>query len=109
MKSLMKIGGTAKNVDTRKDAIFWVGQKAKSEDVIQFLEKAIREDSNQEVRKNAMTALVHAHRNLGVPALINLAKSHPDSEIRREAIFWLGQSKDPRATEALVEIVNDMK
>ncbi len=109
MKSLMKIGGTAKNAETRKDAIFWVGQKAKSEDVIQFLEKVIREDSNPEVRKNAMTALVHAHRNLGVPALINLAKSHPDSEIRREAIFWLGQSKDPRATEALVEIVNDMK
>lgn len=109
MKSLMKIGGTAKNADTRQNAIFWLGQKAKTEEVIQFLEKTVREDSDPEVRKNAMTALVHAHRNLGVPALINLAKSHPDSKIRQEAIFWLGQSKDPRATDALVEIVNEMK
>jgi HEAT repeat protein len=109
VKALMKIGGSAKDADTREQAIFWLGQQAKSEEVIQFLEKIVREDSDREVRKKALTALVHAHQNLGVPALINLAKTHPDNTIRREAIFWLGQSKDPRATEALVEIVNEMK
>jgi len=108
-KALMKIGESAKDAATRKDAIFWLGQQARSEDVIQFLEKVVREDSDQDVRKCALTALVQAHRNLGVPALISLAKTHPDHAIRREAIFWLGQSKDPRATEALVEIVNEMK
>ena len=109
VKALMKIGATAKDAGTRGDAIFWLGQQARSEEVIQFLEKVVREDSDLEIRKGALGALVHAHRNLGVPALINLAKSHPDPAIRKEAIFWLGQSKDPRATEALVEIVNDMK
>jgi HEAT repeat protein len=109
VKALMKIGSSAKDAATRKDAIFWLGQQAKSQEVIEFLEKVVREDSDPKVRKNALTALVHAHKNLGVPALINLAKSHPDQAIRKEAIFWLGQSKDPRATEALVEIVNDMK
>lgn len=109
VEALKKIGRTAKDAATRKDAIFWVGQQARSADVIQFLENVVREDSDPEVRKKALTALVHAPRNLGVPALINLAKSHPDPAIRREAIFWLGQSKDPRAMEALVEIVNDMK
>ena len=108
-EALKKIGSTAKDTTTRRDAIFWLGQQAKSEDVIQFLEKVVKEDSNSEVRKNALTALVHAPRNLGVPALINIAKSHPDNAIRREAIFWLGQNKDPRAMEALVEIVNNMK
>jgi len=107
--ALKKIAETAEDADTRRDAVFWVGQRAKSADVIQFLEKIVREDSDPEVRKHALTALVHAHQNLGVPALINLAKSHPDNAVRREAIFWLGQSKDPRAIEALVEIVNDMK
>lgn len=109
VKALMKIGGTAKDTDTRKDAIFWLGQQANSDEVIEFLEKVVREDSDPEVCKNALTAIVRAHRNLGIPALINLAKTHPNHAIRREAIFWLGQSKDPRATEALVEIVNEMK
>jgi HEAT repeat protein len=108
VKALMKIGRTSKNIDTRRDAIFWIGQQAKSDDVIQFLESVVREDADPEVRKRAVAALVHAPQNLGVPALINLAKSHPDYTIRREAIFWLGQSKDPRAMEALVDIVNDM-
>jgi HEAT repeat protein len=109
VKALMNIGGTAKDAGAREDAVFWLGQQAKSQEVIEFLEKVVREDSNSEVRKKALTAIVHAHRNMGVPALINLAKTHPDHAVRREAIFWLGQSKDPRATEALVEIVNEMK
>jgi HEAT repeat protein len=109
LEVLMKIGSTAKDAATRMDAVFWIGRRAESADVIQFLEKVVREDSDPEVRKHALTALVHTPKNLGIPALINLAKSHPESEIRRDAIFWLGQSKDPRAMEALVEIVNEMK
>ena len=109
VEALKKIGSTIKDPAIRKDAIFWLGQQARSEDVIQFLEKVVKEDSDLEVRKNALTALIQAPRNLGIPALINIAKSHPDNSIRRDAIFWLGQSKDPRAMEALVEIVNDMK
>jgi len=109
VKALMKISGTAKDAETRKGAIFWLGQQARTDEVIQFLEKVVREDSDPEVRKDALTAIVHARKNIGVPALINLAKSHPDRAIRRDAIFWLGQSKDPRATEALVEIVKEMK
>ncbi len=109
VEALKKIGGTANDAATRKDAVFWIGQQAKSDDVIQFLENVVREDSDPEVRKHALTALVHAPQNLGVPALISLAKSHPDNAIRREAIFWLGESKDSRAMEALVEIVNELK
>jgi HEAT repeat protein len=109
VEALKKIGGTANDAATRKDAVFWIGQQAKSDDVIQFLENVVREDSDPEVRKHALTALVHAPQKLGVPALISLAKSHPDNAIRREAIFWLGESKDPRAMEALVGIVNELK
>jgi HEAT repeat protein len=108
-EALKKIGSMAKDAAIRREAIFWLGQQAESEDVIQFLESVVREDAAPEVRKRALEALIHAPRNLGVPALINIAKSHPDNAIRRDAIFWLGQSKDPRAMEALVEIVNNMK
>ena len=93
----------------RKEAVFWVGQKATSEQSIGCLETVVYKDPDPEVRKRALDALVHAPNNLGVPALINIAKSHPDKTIRREAVFWLGESKDPRAIEALLEIVKELK
>lgn len=109
VEALKKVAETVKDNEIRKQAVFWLGRQANSTDVVHFLEKVAREDSDSEIRKNAMTALVHAPNNLGIPALINLAKSHPDTEIRKDAIFWLGRSKDPRAIEALIEIVSEVK
>ena len=37
--------------------------------------------------------------------LIKIAKTHPNIEVRKKAIFWLGQSDDPRALDAIIEIV----
>jgi len=42
----------------------------------------------------------------GVPRLIELARSHRNAEVRRQAFFWLGQSRDPRAIEFLAAIVS---
>ena len=33
-------------------------------------------------------------------------KSDPDRELRKKAIFWLGQSNDPRVKDFLLEIIN---
>jgi hypothetical protein len=37
--------------------------------------------------------------------LINLAKSHRDPAVRKKAMFWLGQSKDPRAVEFFAQVL----
>jgi HEAT repeat protein len=37
--------------------------------------------------------------------LINIAKTSKDKELRQQAIFWLSQSKDPRATKLLEEML----
>jgi HEAT repeat protein len=42
----------------------------------------------------------------GVPALIEIAKSNRDPEIRKNALFWLGQSHDPRALALFEEILS---
>jgi HEAT repeat protein len=109
IKALIRIAEKAKNVDTRKEAVFWVGQKATSEETIRCLETVIQKDPAPEVRERAFYALAEAPQNMGIPALINVAKSHPDKTIRKKAILWLGESKDPRAKEALLEIINEMK
>ena len=35
--------------------------------------------------------------------LMQIAKSDPDREMRKKAIFWLGQSNDPRVKDFLLE------
>lgn len=42
---------------------------------------------------------ISQHKDGGVPMLIDIAKSSNDGEIKKQAIFWLGQSKDKRALD----------
>ncbi len=40
-----------------------------------------------------------------MPALIAVARTNRDSEIRKKALFWLGQSNDPRALDLFEELL----
>jgi HEAT repeat protein len=61
--------------------------------------------ADREVRESAVFALSQRPRDEGVPALIRIAKQNPDPELRRKAIFWLGQSDDPRALTLFEELL----
>ena len=37
--------------------------------------------------------------------LIDIAKRDPNAELRKRALFWLGQSEDSRAVQALQEVI----
>ena len=60
---------------------------------------------DREVRKNAIFALSQRSNDEGVPALIRIARTNPDPELRKTALFWLGQSEDPRALDLFEEIL----
>jgi HEAT repeat protein len=82
---------------TRRTAVFWVSQAAEAA-ASKGLDSLVGEDTiNREVREQAVFALSQRPREEGVPILIRIARTHHDPEIRRRAIFWLGQSQDPRA------------
>lgn len=50
-------------------------------------------------------ALSQRSNDEGVPALIRIARTNPDPELRKTALFWLGQSEDPRALDLFEEIL----
>lgn len=81
----------------RSDAVFWVGQGA-AEIATHGLQEIV-DDTNgdREVRKSAIFAMSQQPAEQSVPALIRIAKGNRDPEMRRTAIFWLGQSGDARA------------
>jgi len=46
------------------------------------------------------------HESAALDKLIQIAKNEQDKELRKKAIFWIGQSHDPRAAQFLLEIIN---
>ena len=49
------------------------------------------------MKKKAVFALSQLPKDEGVPLLINVARTNANPAVRKQAMFWLGQSKDPRA------------
>lgn len=67
--------------------------------------RAIEEDPETEVKKKAVFALSQLPREDGVPLLLQTVRTNRNPVVRREAIFWLGQSQDPRALAFFEEVL----
>jgi hypothetical protein len=91
--------------DTRRQAVFWLGQAAGVE-ATRGLDSIVRNGRGElEVRKQAVFALSRRPADEGIPALIRVVRSNREPEIVRTALFWLGQSEDPRALSLFAEIL----
>ena len=66
---------------------------------------AIENDPDTEVKKKAVFALSQMPKDEGVPKLIQVAETNRNSEVRKQAMFWLGQSNDPRALEFFEKVL----
>jgi HEAT repeats len=90
---------------TRKQAVFWVSQAA-GEKVAEGLGELVGDDDeDREVRDQAVFALSQLPREEGIPILVRVARGNRDPAIRKKAMFWLGQSEDPRALALFEEIL----
>jgi hypothetical protein len=84
-------------LETRRQAVFWLGQAAGAAATRGLDALAGDHNGELEVRKQAVFALSQRPADEGVPVLIRIARTSPHAELRKSAIFWLGQSEDPRA------------
>ena len=88
----------------RQRALFWIARRAESQ-AAGIITQAIDTDPDVEVKKQAVFALSQLPRDEGTPLLIKLARSHSHPIVRKQAMFWLGQSKDPRALSYFEEVL----
>jgi hypothetical protein len=92
-------------LDTRRHAIFWLGQAA-GEAAGRDLDSIAQDDTSElEIRKEAVFALSQRPEEESVPALIRIARTSPSREVRKSALFWLGQSEDPRALDVFEQLL----
>jgi hypothetical protein len=93
--ALAKDGSRSRSVRTQ--AVFWVSQAAGDKATAGLAEVVGDAAADQDVRLQAVFALSQRPKDEGIPALLDVAKNSKDPRIRKQSIFWLGQSGDPRA------------
>ena len=82
-----------------------MAQKA-GDRAVATITEAILNDPDAAVKKRAVFALSQLPKDEGVPKLIEIAKNQRNPEVRKQAFFWLGQSKDPRALAFFEQVLN---
>ncbi len=89
----------------RNQAVFWLAEAA-GDAATKDLTDMVNDDSlDRDVREHAVFALSQEPRDVGVPALIQIARTNRDPEVRKKAFFWLGQTNDPRALALFEEVL----
>jgi HEAT repeat protein len=90
------------DMEMRKRALFWAGQSGVSLDELGGLYGSLR---SQELKEQVIFTISQRSDSGAVTRLINIAKTEKDPELRKKAVFWLGQSRDPRAAAYLGELL----
>jgi len=94
-----------KSPRVRGQALFWLAQRAGQKVAEKAINDAIANDPETEVKKKAVFALTQMPSGEGVPLLIQVVRSNKNPEVRKQAMFWLGQSKDDRALSFIEEVL----
>ena len=93
----------------RHDVVFWLAQYAAaklagSDDP--FAARGLRDETGEEdVKEHAVFALSQLRNGEGVEPLIQVARTNKDQRVRAKAMFWLGESGDPRALELFEQVL----
>jgi len=89
-------------VESRKKAIFWAGQgNVPTADIASTYDVV----SNREVKEHTIFVLSQREDKASTDKLMAIVRSSDDSELRKKALFWLGQKDDPAVTKAISDLV----
>ncbi|MFA6165166.1 MAG: HEAT repeat domain-containing protein [Gemmatimonadaceae bacterium] len=93
------------SIGLRKQALFWASQQG----MVSTAQLASIYDKNTDSEMREQVVFVLAQRGnkdgSAVDKLLEIAKTEKNADLRKRAIFWLGQSKDPRAAKLLQELI----
>jgi len=95
----------SKSEKARSNAVFWIGQ-SRASNRVELLDDVYKNSmDNSKVRQQVLFALNQVRAPQTVTIMSGIASTDPDFEVRRQAIFWLGQNKGPEASQALENLL----
>jgi hypothetical protein len=90
------------SMETRKQALFWSGQGAMpTPELVALYDKL----ADRELREHFTFVLTQRKDDRATDKLIDIVKTDRDKSVRNQALFWLGQSKDPKAKAFLRDLI----
>jgi HEAT repeat protein len=92
----------AQPLEIRKQALFWAGQGGASMADLGSLYSTF---DDRDMKEQLIFVYSQREETAAVDKLLEIARRDPDPELRKKALFWLGQSEDPRAAKALQDII----
>lgn len=101
---LERAADTRETVEVRKQALFWANDTGLP---LAQLRGLYGTTAERELREQIVWLISESEDNpsAALDALIEIARTDPDLEMRRKAIFWIGESDDPRAEQLLLDIL----
>ena len=92
------------DIELRKKALFWAGQSGVA---ISEMSTLYNRMSDTEIKEQIIFVLSQRQSDrTAMDKLFDIAKTEKDAELRKKAIFWLGQSHDPRVQQFLIDLIN---
>jgi hypothetical protein len=89
-------------IETRKQALFWFGQSdASTTDLVRIYDSL----DARSLREHFTFVVSQRRDGAAVDKLIDIARNDRDAETRKQAMFWLGQTKDPRAIKFFHDVL----
>ncbi|MDP3909938.1 MAG: HEAT repeat domain-containing protein [Gemmatimonadales bacterium] len=92
------------DIELRKKALFWAGQSRATPmaDFVALYDRV----RDREIKEQLIFVFSQRREGPALDKLFAIARTEPDRELRKKAIFWIGQSRDPRAAQFLQELIN---
>jgi HEAT repeat protein len=89
-------------IEVRRKAVFWAGQgDAKVSD----LKALYTTTTERRLREHVIFVLSQRNEEAATNALIEIARTDPDRDMKKKAFFWLAQKDDPRVTKLITDMV----
>lgn len=92
------------SIEARKNALFWAGQNGA--DLRQLVSLYDEMKGETEIQNQLIFVFSQRRDSQAVDKLMDIAANDPDRDLRKQAIFWLGQSHDPRVQKFLLDLIN---
>jgi hypothetical protein len=89
-------------IEVRRKAVFWAGQGNAS---VADLRSLYTATSERRLREHVIFVLSQRNEEAATNALIEIARTDADREMRKKALFWLAQKDDPRVTKLITDMV----
>jgi HEAT repeat protein len=96
---------TGENNEVRQQALFWLVQAGEGM-TMDELTNVYRTTQDMELKQHIIFLSTQIEDDEGaVDFLMTVAQDESNPELQEQAVFWLGQSDDPRAAEFLLDLI----